>query len=238
MQLVSASSTLAHLKCGQYPFDGNVELAEIHASLSAAIAPFPRLSETLNSDLTICLSDTLVSARGYYEPDDRMVVLADDMPSGLLLAVAVHELRHVQQFDVGSCPSLDLSMHEYANGVFAMEADASVTSLVVAAFLREQGDRTMWDALASWPMQSDLAKRFDAELEETSSISLAASAAFSAWYKSEERMDSYYISVCSNYLDQIDREHALPRYDSLSDGYFLDLCRLPDGTFYECRSPS
>jgi len=87
-----------------------------------------------------------------------------------MLAVAVHELRHVEQFDVGTCPSLDLSMMEHIRAVFAMEADASVRSLVVAAGLREQGRPAMCDALANWPMQADLATRFDTILNETSDV--------------------------------------------------------------------
>ena len=237
MQIMFASSAAADLECGQYPFDDNSELAGTYEVISSTVAPFAGLSETLNSKVKLCLSDSLVEARGYYEPDGRKLVLARNLPSGLLLAVAIHELRHVQQFDTRSCPSVDLSMGEYVQGVFAMEADASVTSLVVAAWLREQGNDAMWEALADWPMQSDLALSFDTELAKSSDIGLAASAAFSAWYENAERLENYYISICSNYLDQIDRDHVLPRYNSLSDQFFVDLCRLPDGQAYDCRSP-
>ena len=235
--ILTMSPIWAQSDCGRYPFESSAELAKIHDALSEAVASYAGLADSLNSNLTFCLADTMLSERGYYEPDVRTIVLARDMSPGLMLAVAVHELRHVEQFDVGSCPSLDLSMKEYVGAVFAMEADASVTSLVVAAGLREQGRPAMWNALANWPMQADLATRFDTILNETSDVGLAASAAFLAWYDNDMRRDSYYVAVCSNYLDQIDREHLLPKYDNLSGAYFDDLCRLPDGSPYECRGP-
>lgn len=231
------SPSWAQSDCGRYPFESSAELAEIHEALSEAVASYPGLTDSLNSNLTFCLAEAMLSERGYYEPDERKIVLARDMSPGLTLAVAVHELRHVEQFDVGSCPSLDLSMKEHVRAVFAMEADASVTSLVVAAGLREQGRPAMWDALTHWPMQADLATRFDTILNETSDVGLAASAAFVAWYDNDVRRDSYYVAVCSNYLDKIDREHLLPKYDDLSGSYFEDLCRLPDGSPYKCSGP-
>lgn len=231
------SPSWAQSDCGRYPFESSAELAEIHEALSEAVASYAGLAKSLNSDLTFCIADTMLSERGYYEPDERTIVLARDMSPDLMLAVAVHELRHVEQFDVGSCPSLDLSMKEHVRAVFAMEADASVTSLVVAAGLREQGRPAMWNALANWPMQADLAARFDTILNETSDLGLAASAAFVAWYDNGVRRDSYYLAVCSNYLDQINREYLLPKYDNLSGAYFAELCRLPDGSPYECHGP-
>src|SRR6056297_320975 len=77
------------------------------------------------------------------------------------------------------CPSLglDLSMKKHVRAAFAMEADASVTSLVVAAGLREQGRAAMWNASANWPMQADLAARFDTILNKTADVVRAASAA-------------------------------------------------------------
>lgn len=235
--ILGISPIWAQSDCDRYPFEASAELAEIYEALSGAVASYTGLAYSLNRDLTFCLTDTLLTERGYYEPDERLIVLARDMSPGLTLAVAVHELRHVEQFDIGICPSLDLSMKEHVRLVFAMEADASVTSLVVAADLRMQGKPMMWNALASWPMQADLAARFDRILDETSDVGLAASAAFEAWYDSDVRRDSYYVAVCSSYLDQIDREHPLPKYGSLSGAYFDDLCRLPDGRPYKCRGP-
>lgn len=238
LSAISASLSWADTTCAAPPFENHAELHRLHAMLSDTIAPFPHLATTLNSGLHLCLSDSMVTERGYYEPEGRKVVLSRGMSPGLTLAVAVHELRHVQQFDIGSCPSLDLAMQDYAEAVFAMEADASVTSLVVAAYLRDTGNAAMWNALANWPMQADLAARFEATLSHTSSIADAASAAFTQWYASDERTESYYFAACSNYLDQIDREHRVPQYNSLSEDYYKSLCRLPDGHRYPCSSPA
>lgn len=236
--VLAASQSWAVLNCDQRPFEAGSDLEALYVKMSDAVAAFPRLEETLNSDLTLCLSDTLVAERGYYQPEGRRLVLASNMTPGLTLAVGVHELRHVQQYDVGSCPGLDLSMRAYANAVFAMEADASVTSLVVATFHRKQGRPEMWDALAAWPTQADIAARFAATFAKTLRIEDAATDAFSSWYEDAERRDRYYIAICANYLDQLDRDHLLPQYNSLSDGFFDDLCSLPDGNPYRCSRPA
>lgn len=234
--VVGVSPGWAHITCGQPPFDDSAALSEVYDALSDIVAPFSGLAKVLNNDLTLCLSDAMLVERGYYQPDGRKLVLADDMTPGLTLAVAVHELRHAEQFDTGSCPGLDLAMRDYAQGVFALEADASVTSFVVAAYHRAQGRAAMWDALAAWPMQADLAATFDAKLADTTDITAAASAAFAAWYDREDRKRNYYVAVCSNYLDELDRDHLVPQYNSLPDGYYAALCRLPDGRPYLCSA--
>ena len=43
------------------------------------------------------------------EPEERKIVLAKEMRPVLMLAVTVHELRHVEQFDVGVVQALALT---------------------------------------------------------------------------------------------------------------------------------
>lgn len=235
--MLAGTPALAGLRCGQPPFDGLPELAAIHDDIAAAVADFPALNDALHDDVALCLSDELLVARGFFEPDTRRIVLASHLPRGLMLAVAVHELRHLQQYGGGQCPTLALSMQAYARAVFAMEADASVTSITVAATLRDAGRPAMWDALAGWPMQADLTRVHADSMAETGDPVRAASATFAAWYDSDARMAAYYVASCMDYLDQLEESHLLPRYGDLWDGFYDDLCRLPDGRPYPCAQP-
>lgn len=211
--------------------DVSAFIAEIEPLLSA----FPFLGEGLERHITeLCLAEKLHTSRGYFEPETGRIVLDRGLAPGLRQAVLVHELRHAQQFATGDCPSPDLSMAENARAVFAMEADASAISLVVSWSLREVGRPEMWDALAAWPLQRDIAGAFEAEMTATGDPGAAASAAFAQWYEDDTRRDAYYVAICSGYLDEQDRTHRLPTYGALDRSFFADLCVLPDGRSYAC----
>ncbi|MBS0126223.1 DUF6782 family putative metallopeptidase [Thetidibacter halocola] len=210
-------------------------LAPVARALDATDALFPALREALAASVGhLCLAQPPLGAQGYFEPATRRLVLSADLPEGLMQAVFFHELRHAQQFASGSCPAPELAMQDHAQAVFAMEADASVSALVIADALRQQGEAAMWQALAAWPMQADIALAYDSARDDGQGIAQAAAAAFDAWYAGEERREAYYVAACMDYLDKQDREHRLPRYDSLDPGFFDGLCVLPDGAAYAC----
>ena len=128
-------------------------------------------------------------------------------------------------------------MRDYAEAIFAMEADASVAGLVVADFLRHQGQPQMWQALETWPMQADITAVYADALRNGQDLAQAASVAFDAWYADPERRRAYYVSACLDYLDRFEDDHLLPRYESLDPAFYRALCRLPDGTAYPCTPP-
>lgn len=236
--LLPVSAAATTLTCAPPPFDDLPEIVAALEALTPILQDYPVLFETLDRSVAeICLADGPLGARGYYEPETRRLVLSGSLDDGLRQAVLIHELRHVQQFGLGACPSPDLSMESYAEAVFAMEADASVTSLVIADALRSAGHPAMWDALASWPMQADISASYDDALDETGQISAAASAAFDAWFEGEVRRNAYYIATCMDYLEQTERDHRLPSYKSLSPAFYDALCTLPDGQSYACSEP-
>lgn len=221
--------------CDTPPYRDVPEVAVVVAALAPALDRFPRLASTLDNDIAeICVSDGMVGAHGWFEPDTGRVTLARGLAPGAAQAVLVHELRHVQQHVTGACAPPDLAMKEHARVVMAMEADASVTALVVAAALRDAGEPAMWHALLAWPLQADLVRTFDAELEAGSDLAGAASRAFAAWYDNGERRQAYYVSACLDYLDRSERLHLLDRNGILPDAFFAQLCRLPDGRSYDC----
>lgn len=207
----------------------------IVAALRSALTEFAALLEALDTARPeICLVQGLVVEQAYYDPGANRIALSADMPDGLMLAVLVHELRHVEQFARGICPSEALSMKSHARAVLALEADANVVMHLVAWQQREAGNAALWTALEGWSMTSDITTRFARVLEQTGRISAAASAAFDQWYASDTRYTRYYVASCSDYLDRQDDSHALPSYRGLAADYLERLCVLPDGARYPC----
>lgn len=227
--------------CALPPYDGAADpaLAALLDSTLPLVARYPVLADALGrSGPAICLSDSPSEARGWYEPAANRVVIAAALDPDLQRAILIHEIRHVDQVSRGICPDLSLSMSAYARATWAMEADASAISLIVAWDLRESGDPGPWDALAGLPRHADISQAFATALAASGDISSAGAAAFDAWYASEDRREAYYIASCSAYLDEQDRRHALPGVDPLDEMFFDRLCVLPDGTPFSCAEPA
>lgn len=230
-------------ECLAPPFDAPAsdrqrEVQALVAWLRGALGPFDGLGRVLEeTPPEICLSGRLFGMQGYFDAEARRIVLREDLAPSLMRAVAIHELRHVEQLRLGACPSEELSMQATARVVMAMEADASAVSLVVAWSLREAGDGSVWGALADWSSHADLARVFEAEMADSGDVGQATARAFGAWYDNAWLRESYYLSACSGYLDGQDERHALPRYGSVDDAFFADLCQLPGGGGYPCREP-
>lgn len=207
--------------------------------LRIALERYGRLGQILDDDPPeVCLAERLFGIQGYYDPEAGRIVLRDDLPIPLMRAVAIHELRHVHQAELGACPGPTLSMQATARVTLAMEADASAVTLAIAWQLRAEGQAEVWNALSDWPSQAPLARAFAAEMGGSGDLALATAAAFAAWYESEWLRESYYIAACSAYLDRQDRSHALPRYGSIGQEHLETLCRLPGGEPYPCEEPA
>jgi hypothetical protein len=231
------------LACLAPPFEAPAsererEVQALVGWLRTALAPFGGLGGVLADEPPeFCLAAHLFGAQGYVDATARRVVLRADLPPGLMRAVAIHELRHVEQVRRGTCPSEGLSMQATGRVVMAMEADASAVSLAVAWSLREAGDGAVWAALADWPTHTKLARAFEAEMRGNGDVARATAAAFAAWYEDAALVERTYVAACSGYLDRQDESHALPRYGALDGGLFDDLCRLPGGEGYPCSEP-
>ena len=92
--------------------------------------------------------------------------------------------------------------------------------------------------MAGSPLYKDMAASFAKTMRETGDAGLATTAAFYQWFGSDERQTRYYVSVCSEYLNRQDASHNLPRYELLEAGFYEKLCKLPDGSAYECSDPT
>ncbi len=214
------------------------DLLRIRNEIAIALERFPSLGQAFASRLpALCLSGRMDNAHAYLDVPRNRIVISRSLSKDMQTAVMLHELRHLDQIFTGSCPSDDLAMKEYARAVFAMEADASAISLLVAWDMKESGNGAAWSALSSWPSQSDIAERFADEMAISGDIALATEAAFTQWYASDDRIRRYYFASCSDYLDRQDADHALPRYQLIGADFLQQLCRLPDGTRYRCNLP-
>lgn len=208
--------------------DRLVQVASAYPSLIAALdARQPRL----------CVVPAPLDARGYFDLEANVIAIREDLDPAQGLAILIHEARHLDQSVRGLCPSDDLAMEEVARATFALEADASAVLAHVAWEMRGAGDGSVWEALAQFEHYGDIALAYDAARTESGSAAPALAAAFAQWYASDWRRDRYYVSSCSGYLDRVDDTHRLPVYGALDEAFFDSLCRMPDGTPYDCAVP-
>jgi len=213
-------------------------LVQVYEEVAASLERFPSLLAALEEQSPmLCLSSQMDNAHGYFDVELNRIYLSDQLPVAMQVGVFLHEIRHLEQSAFGICPSDDLAMSEYARAIFALEADASVISLLVAWDMKENGNDGPWLALSAWPTQSDIAAKFASEMLATGDVPSAASAAFGQWYMSDVRLNDYYIATCSDFLDRQDASKLLPRYQLVPDDFLDDLCRLPDGSRYQCLPP-
>ncbi len=242
LSLFSASTATGETCIGA-PYDSTEdaaqrELSALYANVSTALVRFPSLAETMETRAPqLCTASQMDEALGFFDVDRNRIVLSEDLSGDMKLIILLHEIRHLNQFAVGACPSDDLAMEEYALATSLLEADSSAISLLVAWDMKERGNPRAWDALAAWPTQSDIAARFAEEMQVSGSVESAVSAAFEQWFASEARRESYYLSVCSGYLDRQDASKALPRYQLVPSDFYAELCKLPNGTRYRCSKP-
>src|SRR6056297_3006501 len=219
---------------------GDIEqsLSELYSRGILALERAPSLLKTISTrSPKLCYASQLDGAHGYFDVESNRIYISNALSKDMQVGVFLHEARHLDQIEIGVCPTDDLAMKEYAQAAFALEADASAISLMISWDLKKQGDSSVWDALSSWESQSDIATRFAEEMNASDDYGAAVSVAFDQWYASEFRRDQYYLSTCSESLDRKDTTHALPRYLLLPTDFYEELCRLPNGLEYQCSAP-
>lgn len=199
---------------------------------------FPTIVETLHaSSPAICLDQRKAGERGYYDVNQNIIGLKAVLPFWEKLAVLLHELRHVEQFSRGYCPSTDFSMQENARATFAIEADAAAVAILIAWAMKADGNDGPWLAMTTWPHYADIPARFETVMRKTDDPSLATAAAFEQWYALPWRVETYYLASCSDYLDRLDETKLLVNDALLPDDFLDELCKMPDGSNYHCIEP-
>lgn len=230
--------------CLEHPYDAThgpdeaKRLAGIIAKLRPVLAAFQDLAVALDDRKPqICLTPSLLLESGFLLPDANRIAIDDRLQDAMLMAVLLHELRHLDQVAVGICPDDSLAMDQVAQATFALEADANAITLLVAWHMASIGDATVWNAVADWPSTADIARRFKDSMAANGDPAQAVADAFDQWYASDDRRQRYYIATCSDYLDRRDDSKRLPSYKQLPQDYLESVCVLPDGTPYACRAP-
>ena len=183
---------------------------------------------------TICLDDIIWDERGFFDFDLNFIVLKNSLTFPEKVLILVHELRHLDQYSRGFCPSTQFDIREHVRLTYALEADAQAITTLSAWNMKENGYTAPWTALKGFVNYNDILDSFSISFLESQNLSTATNAAFAQWYHSSWRMESYYVSACTSYLDDLDRSKMIQSYEKLPDSFFESLCSLPDGSNYEC----
>lgn len=225
--------------CFPYPYaEGSGDLADLAEVLGATLSEHPSLQKALESQApNLCSDDNLVYEQGYFEPKGNRIVLNADLSQDMQLAVLVHEIRHLEQFGRGVCPTVSETISDYMRSRLALEADASAIGVYVSWEMREAGRPGPWEALKVWPTHIDLVARFEAVIASGGDDVAATAATYAQWFESEDRRSIYAFAICSNYLDALDRENVDAGKAALPDDFAARLCVMPDGRPYDCVLP-
>ena len=234
-----SSPAIAKAICLPAPYTGGPdEILALAERLTETLAPYPSLAEALvNQAPILCLDDSLVEEQAYYEPKTNRIVLRAGLDPDFVLAILIHEVRHLQQYSSGICPTTANTLTDYMRSRMALEADASAIGVYVAWKMREGGNPGPWNQLQTWPTHDDLVTRFASEIAASGDEVAATAATFAQWFESKDRRDMYAFAICSNYLDALDREKIPPGKHILPTDFTARLCTMPDRRPYDCALP-
>lgn len=237
LSVLFAAPAMAEI-CAPYPWTSDPRLGAPVASLEMVLEAAPSLTKPV-SELkpTLCLVARASEAHGAFQPETATISLYNGLSPGETTAILIHELRHLDQTARDVCLSPDLAMREHARAVFALEADAMAVTMLIAWELRGTDGGAAFDALRSMSGSADIAATFAQTITETGDSALATADAFTAWYASETRRESYYISSCEAYLSEREDSKRLPGSLSFDATILTRMCRLPTGETYPCREP-
>lgn len=237
---VKAEPPYEETHCLPHPYTApssapQVRLRDLMAALDLTVRGVPAMLHALDRQKpVICIEPRPVLPRGFLDTGEMFIAVKSSLSFEEQRLIMIHELRHLEQFDRGHCPSTEISMQENARAVMATEADAMAITTLLAWDLKTIGHPGPWRVLNAWEQYGDIPRRFETELERAGDLETAVIAAFDQWYASAWRVNSYYIASCSDYLDRLDESHKLPSYGLLPDDYLTNLCRLPSGDPYAC----
>jgi hypothetical protein len=189
------------------------------------------------SGVEICVDPQMTLFRGYYEPDEHVIVIGANASVEEKTLILAHELRHVDQAARGYAPSIAFDMRENVRQIFALEADAQAVTVLFAWAMREAGNSSLWQALKTLEHAGDMAAPFEAAMLAGAGQAAATRAAFSAWYQSPWRVENYFTAAAGAYLDQLEETRSVQSYRELPKGHFDRLCLMPNGGDYACRPP-
>ena len=198
----------------------------------------PLLNVLRRESVVVCVDHRQHRDFGAYDLRFGIILLNDTLSVTEASIIVVHEARHVDQAARGFAPSLDVCMREASRVVCAIEADAQAVATLFAWNLRSRGQPEVWDAWLRFDRYADIAQAFEAAIGQGASRDVAMGEAFSRWYASPWRVDTYERGAQWAYLYELDESKRIPSTSYLPGDFFDTLCRLPEGSLYPCSIPS
>lgn len=187
----------------------------------------PLLDQSADLGVCACLDAYERGCDGAFDVEHAVIVLDADLDDGLLAAILVHELRHMNRAAAGFTVDLAYGVTAARTLTCASEADAQAMATWFAWRLREAGDPRPLEALRAHPHYGDIARAFEAAIALGADEPLAARAAFARWYESDWRVRTYRFGASLAYMDRLDEDHAVVSYAPLPPDYFVGFDRLP-----------
>lgn len=156
--------------------------------------------------------DNMYGAWGAFAYEEHKLRLNKEASEERMVATLAHELRHSQQFQKGvKMDVLHDTPRSYLHSQCVIEADANVSSCLVAWDLMQQGDKSVCETL----MQEDkevFKKFFEVAQKEGTAKGSAPNAAFYGWFDNMRIRQAYEnnyaksVEYCKSRADRNDKE--------------------------------
>lgn len=235
LDITSAAFAQKCVILGSEPPNSSAQILDLLEYLSTKSEESNALLQfAVTKQVKICVDDITWNERGFFDHEQNLIVLRDVLTFPEQVVILIHELRHLDQFSRGFCPSVQYDISEFVRLTYALEADAQAVTTLLAWMMKENGVGVPWDTLTAFPNYRDIAESFSSEYMENQNLQNATNAAFAQWYHSDWRLQSYYNSACSSYLEDLEEMKLIQSYGKLPDTFFNTLCTLPDGSNYDC----
>ncbi len=138
-------------------------------------------------------ADNTIKPLGYYSPSEGIIVVNPDRTDGEIVATLAHELRHAWQDERGFFPTPKMSPRDVILMLFAMEADAETSGVIVSHELAQEG---FPDALVGHlgTGYGDISAKYMESVEadpENAKNGIATRAAYDQWFEQSWRRNGY-----------------------------------------------
>lgn len=226
-----------YLQGRENSLNANIEMIEKIVTFLNKDPSFEKYFSNILKEINpaLCFDDRADGTRGYYDFKYNVIAVRENLKFLEKLVIFVHEIRHVDHIKKGFNYTLNYSMEEIVRMIFAIEADVQTIVTLFAWRMKNHGEADVWNTLSEFEKYADISDSFEKEMLASGNESNAAKVAFSQWYKSAWRVDCYFKSTCSVYLDLLDETKKLRKYSKFPEYYFDDLCTLPSGGNYDCH---
>lgn len=180
----------------------------------------------------MCLNDHRQSRTAAYGDVTNVLTVKSSLEPSWRLLYALNEARHAVQQTQGMLGSVNTTLEESARISFALEADATATTVLAAWRLREKGDVELWQHLAYDMHYNDLAVVFSQSMVQNKDEMAATRAVFDAWYGKAARIEEEFRNVLARERNQQLWTVERPYFEKLPSNFFDRLGELGDGRNY------